>query len=309
MKKPQNETLNFRNSAIERFKAALSEITLSKEEITNFDYVLGKMNPEHLKFDFNTGELETPRMLIEDRSTANPQAEEARVVSPEKPARKTRVSKADAAKAVVIGHAPKPAKKSKPIDVQPEVLQEQSVAEAQVAAKAVRGGKAPKAAKTPKPAKISASARKAAADIVTSAKGDLESAARETLNRYFKDIRPQDEITNILRGKKGPVEMNAIAKLFQSIHGIDLSKNSKLEGLYKTRLQAQIAHMMTKGLVGKQRLAGESGKEVTHYHLIKSAATKPAKAPKAPKATPQAASETAEFAGSGEQQPEVQTAA
>jgi hypothetical protein len=307
MKKPQNETLNFRNSAIERFKAALSEITLSKEEITNFDYVLGKMNPEHLKFDFNTGELETPRMLIEDRSTANPQAEEARVVSPEKPARKTRVSKADAAKAVVIGRAPKSAKKSKSIDVQPEVLQEQSVVAAQVGAKAVRGGKAPKAAKTPKPAKISASARKAAADIVTSAsKDDLESAARETLNRYFKGLRPQDEITNILRGKKGPVEMNAIAKLFQSIHGIDLSKNSKLEGLYKTRLQAQIAHMMTKGLVGKQRLAGESGKEVTHYHLIRSAATKPAKAPKA---TPQAASETAEFAGGGEQQPEVQTAA
>jgi hypothetical protein len=297
MKKPQNETLNFRNSAIERFKAALSEITVAKEEITNFDYVLGKMNSEHLKFDFNTGELEPPRMLIEDRSTANPQAEEARVVSPGKPALKTKVSKAEAAKVVVNGSTPKVSRKSKTVDVQPEAPQEQPVA-----AKAARGGTAPKAAKAPK---ISASAKKAAADIVTGAsKNDLESAARETLNHYFKDLRPQDEIANILRGKKGPVEMNAIAKLFRSIHGIDLSKNSKLEGLYKTRLQAQIAHMMTKGLVGKEKLVGESGKEVTHYYLIKSAASK---TPRAAKATPQA-SEPSEFAGASEQQPGVQTA-
>jgi hypothetical protein len=287
MKKPQNETLSFRNNAIERFKAALSEITLAREEITNFDYVLGKMDPEHLKFDFNTGELETPRLLIEDRSTANPQAEEAKVVSPEKPARKTRVSKAAAAKAVVGGSIPKSAQKTKTAEPQPE---------APVAAKPVRGGKAPK---------ISASAKKTAANIVTGAsKIELENAARDTLNKYFAGKRPQDEIANILRGKKGPVEMNEIAKLFQSIHRIDLSQNSKLEGLYKTRLQAQIAHMMSKGLVNKQMLTGASGKEVTHYFLNKSATPK---TPKASRATPQTP-ETAEFAGNSDQ-PEVQSVA
>ncbi len=275
MKKPhKSEFLEFRDDAVEKFKKALAELQASKADIQNADHVLSRINPEHQKFNFETGEIDAPRVLIEAPSTVNHQASEARVVSPEVqvPAKqdKVKAAKKATAKAVVSGKASKIAKPSKAPEATATEIASGQKAESSAPAKPVKAS-----------TKISPKAKKAAAQLVTGAtSAELESKARETINAYFSGKRPQDELANILRGNKTPVSMNAVAKFFQSIHAIDLSGNPKLPGLFKGRLQAQLSHMMTKGLVEKKNLAGEDGKVSAHYILAKGAKRKAPKASK-----------------------------
>jgi hypothetical protein len=314
MKRPQSqksEFLEFRDNAVEKFKQAVADLQSSQEDIKHADHVLGKLNPEHQKFNFDTGEVDGPRILIEDRTVANSHAEAARVVSTEtKPRKNASKAKAEAA-ARAVGSLAKPVKPSKASAAPSPVVAEEAAplaaaAEATTPAKADKVGRG----KAEKPVKISRSAQKAAAALVTGATSDdLELEARTLLNQYFDGQRPQDEIIAILNGLKAPTTAKTVAQHYRSIHAIDLSKNRKLEGLLTTRLQSQIAHLFKGGFVDKKMLSDASGKETMHYTLSaqgKDRAKGRVKAPKSPKAATadESSAPVAETA-----QPEVQTAA
>lgn len=270
--------LDMRDEAVKMFQDHAARMVELRTEISAFDLVLSRMNPNHVKFDFATMKMEEPKVLLEDGSTPNHKAEAAKVVSDEpkrgRPAKtKAKLSKkAAAARSVSSGAAQ--------AETSGDVIAADTALKAKQSSK-----KAASKAKQP-----SAASKKAAAEIVTEARAvSEEQAARDTLNAYFSGKRPQDEISNILRAFKVPASMDTIAQHFRSIHAIDLTKNPKLPTLFKTRLQAQIAHMMKKGLVAGQTIADPSGKEVKHYSLVKSKA----KTPKAAKTADAAEEATA----------------